>query len=314
MPIFYASGDSVIEEKKDMKLHLKISRVVTLLLVLAAAVAGSLSAPQPARAQTLPLPDPIKDGIPLDEALSAGGIAAMYGPSQGNNNPQPGYHDNGRGGNTFVNDPCLDPPPPDRRRTVQSETEIAVLNTVGSMGKKIVVGYNDSYGFYDRSQGLSGFAYSVNGGNTFIDGGGLPPLIPGNEPAGTSGVDAYFGDPVVIVHHQTQRFFYFSIYKLPDDSFSISMNRGTFQIAPPTTPESVSSTSCLNGKRPFGTPDTTNLPKERVVWERPVVVLQPTALTNQDFLDKEWAYVDQTSGTIYVTYTRFTPDGQTPLE
>jgi hypothetical protein len=29
------------------------------------------------------------------------------------------------------------------------------------MGKKIVVGYNDSFGFYDNRQGLSGFAYSV---------------------------------------------------------------------------------------------------------------------------------------------------------
>ena len=69
-----------------------------------------------------------------------------------------GVHDNGRGGNSFANDPCLDPPPtapfPENfRRTVQSETELAVLNTQGSMGKKIVVGYNDSFGFYDNRQG-----------------------------------------------------------------------------------------------------------------------------------------------------------------
>lgn len=55
---------------------------------------------------------------------------------------------------------------------VQSETEIAVLNTTGSMGKKMVVGYNDSFGFDDNRQGLSGYAYSTNGGNTWIDGGG----------------------------------------------------------------------------------------------------------------------------------------------
>ncbi|MFN2541024.1 MAG: hypothetical protein ABR514_02495 [Chthoniobacterales bacterium] len=252
-------------------------------------------------------------GHPSEDFLSAGGLAAVYGPADPNT-PQPGYHDNGRGGNSYANDPCLDPPAPARERTVQSETELAVLNATGSMGKKIVVGYNDSWGFYDRSQGLSGYAYSVNGGNTFVDGGGLPPLIPGNEPAGTSGVDAYFGDPVIIVHHKTQRFFYFSIYKLPDDSFSISMNRGTFQIAPPTTAESMANTTCLNGKRPYGTPDTKNLPSERIVWEPPIVILQPNTLTNQDFLDKEWAYVDQTTGTMYVTYTRFTPSGQTPLE
>jgi hypothetical protein len=279
-------------------------------------IGASLAIATVANAQ-VPSLDAIKTGLykghPSEDFLSAGGLAAVYGPADPNN-PQPGYHDNGRGGNSFANDPCLDPPAPAFERTTQSETELAVLNTTGSMGKKIVVGFNDSWGFYDRSQGLSGFAYSLNGGNTFVDGGGLPTLIPGNEPAGTSGVDAYFGDPVVIVHHKTQRFFFFSIYKLPDDTFSISMNRGTFQIAPPTATESNANTTCLNGKRPFGTPDTKKLPAERIVWEPPVVILQPNALTNGDFLDKEWAYVDQTTGTIYVTYTRFTPSGQTPLE
>src|SRR5207237_5389058 len=64
-------------------------------------------------------------GHPVDEFLSAGGFAAVDGPAEPNN-PQPGYHDNGRGGNSIVNDPCLDPPPPQRQHTVQSETEIAV--------------------------------------------------------------------------------------------------------------------------------------------------------------------------------------------
>src|SRR5206468_8641716 len=113
------------------------------------------------------------DGLTDDPGVDLGNVSAV-----GGNNPNSGAHDNGRGGNTFVNDPCLDPPPPLRQRTVQSETEIAVLNTAGSMGKKIVVGYNDSFGFYDNRQGLSGFAYSVDGGNTFVDGGGLPPLLP----------------------------------------------------------------------------------------------------------------------------------------
>jgi len=78
--------------------------------------------------------------IPADELLSAGGIAAVLGPDKDGPVQSPGEakrggHDHGRGGNTFVNDPCLDPPPeapfPENfRRTVQSETEIAVLNTV----------------------------------------------------------------------------------------------------------------------------------------------------------------------------------------
>src|SRR5206468_7471164 len=105
----------------------------------------------------------------------------------GNNNPQPGYHDNGRGGNTFVNDPCLDPPPPARQRTVQSETEIATFGT-----KYVVAGYNNSRGFFNNTEGLSGFAYSINGGNTWVDGGGLPPAVPG------AAGDRYFGDPVIV--------------------------------------------------------------------------------------------------------------------
>src|SRR5438067_2518304 len=207
--------------------------------------------------------------------------------------------------------------PPQRQRTVQSETEIAVLNTSGSMGKKIVAGYNDSYGFYDNTQGLSGFSYSVDGGNTWIDGGGLPPAIPNHGPCsgpGTLGHDCYFGDPVVVVHNDTQRFFYASIYKLPNNTFSISVNRGTFQVAPPQAIESVSNTRCLTDPTQYQVPDVPQQINERIIWEKPVVILQPTRLTTNDLLDKPWLYVDQGSGTLYVTYTRFTPDGQTPLE
>ena len=227
-------------------------------------------------------------------------------------NPQPGYHDNGRGGNSFANDPCLDPPAPNRRRTVQSETELAVLNKPGSMGKNIVVGFNDSWGFYDNRQGLSGFAYSVNGGNTFIDGGGLPPAIPAGLPAGTPGQDAYFGDPVVVVHNASETFYYSSIYLLPTGIFGLSVNRGRFRAAPPSTPESMSNTRCLKDPSQQGVPDTSNLPKERIVWERPVVAV--AGVSPDDLLDKEWLFVDQGTGELYLTYTRFSADGSTPLE
>src|SRR5438105_1416775 len=120
-------------------------------------------------------------------------------PSVGNN-PQPGFHDNGRGGNTFVNDPCIDPPPPSTRRTVQSET------TIATYGNYMVAGFNDSFGFYDNTQGLSGFSYSLNGGNTWIDGGGLPPLVPSPTLFTTVGPDRYFGDPVTVVD-KSFRFF-----------------------------------------------------------------------------------------------------------
>lgn len=271
-------------------------------------------------------------GQPIEDLLSSGGRAAVFGPDEPITSPgelKRGGHDNGRGGNTFVNDPCLDPPPtapaPERRRrTVQSETEIAVLNIRGSMGKKMVAGYNDSWGFYDNRQGLSGFAYSTNGGNTWIDGGGLPPKVPTGLPnviiAGfpppPPGQDGYFGDPVVVVHHQSQTFYYASIYKSTNGYFTLSVNRGRFTSAPPPVVESVSNTRCANDVTEHGIPDPPSNQKERISWEPPVEAVIPPNLgtDNQDFLDKEWLYVDQNSGTLYVTYTRFEPNGATPIE
>jgi hypothetical protein len=268
-----------------------------------AVVAAAVASFTGASAQNAWAQPPVKGLIPIEEALSAGGVAALFGPSAVDENPQPGYHDNGRGGNTFVNDPCLDPPstaapPENRRRTVQSETEIAVLNTAGSMGKKMVAGYNDSYGFYNDREGLSGYAYSTNGGNTWIDGGGLPPRTSG-------GPFEYSGDPVVIVHHKTQRFFYSSIYRRDDGTFTLSVNRGEFKTAPPQGVESIANTRCLNDPSQFGVPDPPQQSQERMVWELPVEAV-PTKLGEQnDLLDKEWLYVDQTTGTLYLTYTRF---------
>jgi hypothetical protein len=54
-----------------------------------------------------------------------------------------------------------------------------------------------------------------------------------------------------------------------------------------------------------------------------VVAVRPTAAVggvivdveqSQDFLDKPWLYVDQSTGTLYLTYTRFALDGESPLE
>jgi hypothetical protein len=286
--------------------------------LMAAAVMLTLaSGPRLARADD---PEPARDTLrdlkmsdnPLTDGLSAGGEAAVFGPGDLTepNNPQPGYHDHGRGGNTFVNDPCLDPPAPARRRTTQSETEIAVF-----ANKYIVAGYNNSRGFYNNTEGLSGFAYSINGGNSWVDGGGLPPLVPG-------GGDRYFGDPVLVVDPAARNFaagaqpagefYYASIYQLPNGTDSLSVNRGRFLMAPPTTPESVSSTRCLKDPTLQGVPNDQNLPTERIVWERPVVAVP--VVDPGDFLDKEWLYLNPNTGKLYLTYTRFGSDGSTPLE
>jgi hypothetical protein len=263
----------------------------------------------------------------MSDLLSAGGYAAKFGPKDapddagpGNNNPTPGTHDNGRGGNTFVNDPCLDPPPfappPENlRRTVQSETELAVLNAPGSMGKKIVVGFNDSYGFYDNRQGLSGYAYSVDGGNTFVDGGGLPPR---------GADDQYFGDPVLVVHNASQTFYYSSIYVNNAGVQTMAVNRGHFTTLPPVSFESISNTRCLNHPELFGVPDPPKQNQERITWDPPVEAVQTASLCRTipspgpgfvcDDLDKEWLYVSQKTGELYMTYTRFGFDGSTPIE
>ena len=275
----------------------------------------------PARGQTLQELKAHTGGTRTEAAAPSGSGADTYaGP--GHNNPQPGQHDNGRGGNTFVNDPCLDPPPnpdapfpppgqgaPGNQRTVQSETEIAVLNSAGSHGKKMVAGYNDSWGFYDNRQGLSGYAYSTNGGNTWIDGGGLPPV---------GANDHYFGDPVLVVHNVSETFYYASIYQTPAGLFSLSVNRGSFQVAPPQSVESVSNTRCLRHPEQYGVFNPPQQQKERIIWGPPVVAVAPVnPLVNAgSLIDKEWLYVDQNTGALYMTYTRFagSPTFETPIE
>jgi hypothetical protein len=250
-----------------------------------------------------------------------------------------GGEGNGEGGgpnrqfrNAFVNDPCLDPSPiaPDRfNRTVQSETEIAVLNKVGGSdgddahddaggrsGRLMVAGYNDSYGFYNNRQGLSGFSYSTDGGNLWIDASGLPPVVPSGAPAGTPGSDAYFGDPVVVVHHPTETFYYASIYLTPAGIFTLSVNRGRFRVAAQQVPvESRANTRCQGNPALHGIPDPPPFVQERIIWDPPVqAILLPFLNGGQDFLDKEWLYVDQNTGVLYLTYTRFGADGSTPIE
>jgi hypothetical protein len=252
-------------------------------------------------------------------------------PGQQPSNPTPGVHDNGRGGNTYVNDPCLDPPAsPDattnpRMGVVQSETELAVY------GKYIVAGYNDSIGFYPGhdNHGLSGVSYSVDGGNTWIDASGLP--------ARTSpGPPEHFGDPVLDVDKSPRTFivngqpvsqpagqFYYSDIYFNEAGFQTqAVTRGRFAIAPPDPrrPESRADTRCAGKPAEQTVPNTKNLPDERIVWEAPIEAVPTTFLPcgtpdeGCDALDKEWMVVNQQNGHVYMTYTRFGFDGSTPIE
>jgi len=90
------------------------------------------------------------------------------------------------------------------------------------------------------------------------------------------------------------------------------VNSGSFQTAPPSVRESNANTRCLNNPALSGAPDATNLPSERIVWGTPVSAVNN--LKPGDALDKEWLFVSQKTGELYLTYTRFNANGSTPLE
>ena len=235
-------------------------------------------------------------------------------------------------GNAFVNDPCLDPPPPFFERTVQSETDIAVLNVVGhdddhdddddedhwdrrgdrdddnddheeGSGRLMVAGYTDSYGLYDNHQGLSGFSYSTSGGQRWIDAGGLP----------TAGLnDRYLGHPSVAVHHRTRTFYYASLYQNPDGLITVSVNRGRFKFAPRQVPvESFANARCERRPELFGVPDPPAYFRERIIWDPPAEAIPAIG----DDFDRHWLYINQETGVLYLTYTRVGFfDGSTPVE
>src|SRR3989442_9476535 len=78
----------------------------------------------------------------------------------------------------------------------QSEVAIAVDST----GSHVVIGFNDSRGFARDPQvaptSISGYAYSDDGGATFVDGGQLPSGANGQVSDGTK-LPQVFGDPDV---------------------------------------------------------------------------------------------------------------------
>ena len=75
--------------------------------------------------------------------------------------------------------------------STQSETSIAVDRT----GQHVVIGFNDFRGFNNSPLSVSGFMYSDDGGEHFVDGGQLP--SPGVDTIGTTKLPQVFGDPDV---------------------------------------------------------------------------------------------------------------------
>lgn len=161
----------------------------------------------------------------------------------------------------------------------QAELSIAVDKT----GKHIVIGFNDTRGFALNPLSVSGFLYSEDGGDTFIDGGQLP--SPGNQAIGTTLFPQVSGDPEVKYLGDCV-FIYSSIvvYKFSDTAAVQTM--GVHR-----------STDC--GKTWEG-------PFEVTAASNPNGLLSPTGAP-RDAADKEFMDVDPDTGRVIMSWSNFTP-------
>lgn len=293
-------------------------------------IVGLVAALAPAAWSQQALGSRMVKGRPLTEFLSSGGLALALGKKvasvpAGTDAPvieslKPVTDSK----NKPVNDPCLDPDPADQFPfnffdVVQSETSIAVWNGGGSPSqRRLVASYNDSRGFTSNTGGLTGIAFSTNSGQQWIDGGALPPRFPdtGPPPPGNLIFDQYFGDPSVVVDQSTGTFYAAGLYLSPQGWGTLAVSKGRFRNAPPQQTESVSNIGCLFNASLFGVPSPPSPNQVRIIWGNPVVAVRPPFLGpgNADFLDKELLFFDQASGKLYLTYTRFAANGDTPIE
>ena len=141
-------------------------------------------------------------------------------------------------------------------------------------------------------------------------------------PPGRRAATRTFGEPSVAVHHRTKRFYYASLYQNPAGGFTLSVNRGQFKVAAQQVPvESFANTRCKRNPALHGIPDPPAFIRKRIIWEPPVEAVPPVigddetpGTVDDDVFDKAWLYVNQETGALYLTYTRFGGDGATPLE
>jgi hypothetical protein len=165
----------------------------------------------------------------------------------------------------------------------QAELSIAVDET----GQHIVIGFNDTRGFDLNPISVSGYLYSEDGGQTFVDGGQLP--SPGDEVIGTTRFPQVFGDPDVKYLGDCV-FVYASILveKVSDtaDVQTMGVHR---------------STDCgKTWQGPFEVTSATN-PNGIVVEGVP-----------QDAADKEFIDVDPETGRVLMSWSNFTPAPTAP--
>jgi len=111
------------------------------------------------------------------------------------------------------------PPTNHRVNDITGEDDAMVQSEISIMthGDTIVVGWNDAAGFYTPGHSGSGFGYSVDRGETWTDGGGLP------EGDGT----AVFGDPSIAVSADGDWIFW--SLDFGDPPAGLTINRGRFE-------------------------------------------------------------------------------------
>ncbi len=166
----------------------------------------------------------------------------------------------------------------DGPRGGQAEVSIAIDHT----GQHIVVGFNDQRGFALNPISVSGFMYSDDGGNTFVDGGQLP--SPGDTNIGGVLLPRVFGDPEV-KYLGGCTFVYSSIIIAANPDTVAAQTLGVHR-----------STDCGH------------------TWTGPYEVV---AATNPVFLgdaaDKEFMDVDPDTGRLMITWTNFQADGNVAI-
>ena len=162
----------------------------------------------------------------------------------------------------------------DGPRGGQAELSIAIDNS----GQHIVVGFNDQRGFLLNPVSVSGFMYSDDGGETFVDGGQLP--SPGNTDIGGTLLPQIFGDPEV-KYLGGCTFVYASIILAANPVSTVAQTMGVHR-----------STDCGH------------------TWTGPFEVAAATNPTSPfDAADKEFMDVDPDSGRLMLTWTNFQGDG-----
>ncbi len=182
--------------------------------------------------------------------------------------------------NRNVNDPNLDDP---ARADAQSEPSIAMW------GNYVLAGWNDGRGSTFQPgatlPNLLNYGYSTDGGQSFTTGPATgPTALPVLQNLG----GVWTSDPVITVNEKTGDFYFCGLFDPPNggvgpDENGVAVAKARFS----------------------GT---------TIVWSQPVVVRSlPPQVAGLPEIDKPWIAADSTSGNVYLSYTRYTPSGDSIL-